>query len=141
MPDIPRPCVRPHCAHVQPCPVHATTRPWDTSKIKRGYGRRHEAWRRLVLQKHPLCVGWPFSHGECHPLTEATVADHIVALELWARDPARAAHALLVVLRERELITDNNAIALDAWSLDNGQGLCALCHGKKTRNENKNIRE
>jgi 5-methylcytosine-specific restriction endonuclease McrA len=73
----------------------------------------------MVLARHPLCG------CGCHG--PAVVADHVVPLSAWARDPCGAA-ARLLALRPA-------ADTLDAWSLDNGQGMCAASHNAKTARE------
>lgn len=94
----------------------------------RGYGERHRKWRALVLAEQPLCLGWPAGvHGAAPPPSQT--ADHIVSLRRWAHDPITSAR-LLSIARP-------NAETLDAWSIDNGQGLCAPCHGRKTVDESR----
>ena len=44
------------------------------SACKRGYGRRHEKWRQLVLHRDPACQ----IAVKCKGMTVSTVADHIV---------------------------------------------------------------
>ena len=68
------------------------------SASKRGYGRMHQRWRRMVLHRFPIC-------NLCKR-APSTVADHIVPL---SQD--------------------------GGWTLENGQGLCASCHGRKTAGE------
>lgn len=58
----PRPCVRPRCPHLQPCPVHsARQRPSSTERRQREPGKRlydQRAWRdasRSHLAQHPFC--------------------------------------------------------------------------------------
>lgn len=62
-----------------------------------------------MLQRDGVCQDPERRHpGEAR---EATVADHVVPVRVFA------AHG------EPE----------GAWTLENGQGLCASCHGAKTR--------
>jgi len=63
------------------CPVHARAREQRRgTATQRGYGARHQRWRKLVLARHPICCA-----SGCGKL--ATEADHVVALSLggtWA---------------------------------------------------------
>jgi hypothetical protein len=136
-----RPCLTQPCpraaVHQGRCAEHA--KPYALARERargsahaRGYTKRqHVPWRTMVLATHPVCMGYPLGKGACRPFTPATVADHIVPLSLWDRDPAMAQTLLLKALRARGLEPN----ALDPWSLDNGQGLCASCHNAKTRAE------
>jgi 5-methylcytosine-specific restriction protein A len=64
------------------CEKHASQDPererdrWRGSAASRGYGRRHEAWRKLILHRDPLCKIAHF----CGGLSPSTVADHIIQL-------------------------------------------------------------
>jgi 5-methylcytosine-specific restriction protein A len=46
------------------------------SAASRGYGRRHEKWRKLILHRDPLCKIARF----CDGLAPSVVADHITPL-------------------------------------------------------------
>src|ERR1041385_5307504 len=46
------------------------------SAAKRGYGRRHERWRRMVLARDPLCKIAKL----CDGTALSTEADHVVPL-------------------------------------------------------------
>jgi hypothetical protein len=139
----PRPCAQPGCPNLTTatrCPDHA--RAYATTKARsdqrtrgtrtqRGYSdRQHLPWAKTVKVKHPLCVGYPYGvHGAS--LVASHSADHIVPLALWVQNPTEAAGRLQRMLSER----GEHAEHLDAWSLDNGQGLCQSCHARKSRNE------
>lgn len=75
-------------------------------------------------------------------ITEATVADHIVPLKEWDRGHGAAVMKLAGILKERLKERDLPHlgrvpdVALNPWSIDNGQALCASCHYDKTRREN-----
>src|SRR5262245_59607941 len=103
------------------------------SPSRRGYGRRHQAWRLLVLHETPYCVGWPYNWHRGLPV-EAVVADHLVPLQLWQSNPAKAEAQLRDRLMTRSTKPPEQWV-LDAWSLDNGQPLCLACHGRKSRLE------
>jgi len=133
----PRPCATPGCPVLTSgglCPAHARGRELRRgSPASRGYDRRHQAWRAVVLARHPLCLGWPRGlHPPLAPVP-ATVADHVVPLRDWDRDPVWARGKLAAFL-----IADGHAAGpedLAAWSLENGAGLCASCHARKSREE------
>jgi 5-methylcytosine-specific restriction protein A len=81
MPRLPaRPCLYPGCAALVDgggyCVAHRRrTREYDQyrgSPTQRGYGVRHERWRRMVLRRCPVCA---MCHAEL-----SKVADHIIAL-------------------------------------------------------------
>jgi 5-methylcytosine-specific restriction protein A len=133
----PRPCSTPGCPALTsggPCPAHARQREQRRgSSTARGYDRHHQAWRAVVLGAHPLCLGWPRGrHPEGRPVA-ATVADHVVPLRQWERDPAGARAQLLAFLAAHGQPSSDPALA--AWSLENGAGLCASCHARKSREE------
>lgn len=67
--------------------------------------QRHRTLRKLYLQENPLCVDCK-AQGR---LTEATVFDHIVA------------------------INDGG----DPWADSNKQGLCGTCHQRKRNSERR----
>jgi hypothetical protein len=153
MPTAPlRPCAVPLCPTLVThgrCPAHALplarAKALFTSRLRqtkrgtahqRGYTKRqHAPWAKSVKQKHPLCVGYPWGfHGGF--LVQSVAADHIVPLAEWDRAPERAAEALQAILAARGEIAD----LLHPWSLDNGQGLCLLCHGRKSRDEGQGPR-
>jgi 5-methylcytosine-specific restriction protein A len=103
-------------AHLAPSKLYDDRR---GSAAKRGYGRRHEKWRAMILARDPLCMiqkmcGRSLDRpGEpAHLPAPSTVADHKKPL-----DPA-------------------NPLAGD-WSLENGQGACKACHDWKTRQEHR----
>jgi len=54
------------------CDLHKNNQDHRSSAARRGYNRRHRAWRELVLAAHPIC--------EACRHAEAIVADHIVPL-------------------------------------------------------------
>jgi len=86
--------------------AHAADRQYRGKTAERGYGGRHVKWRRLVLARDPLCVN-PYKIPNHY--VPSTVADHIVPL---------------------------NPDGSGDWSLENGQGLCAVpCHARKTRDD------
>jgi 5-methylcytosine-specific restriction protein A len=64
------------------CPKHAAQAPERESDRRRGsassrgYGRRHEKWRALILHRDPLCKIAHF----CGGLAPSTIADHVVQL-------------------------------------------------------------
>lgn len=76
------------------------------TSAERGYGGRHRRWRRMVLARDPVCVDPYGRHAERGEVVPATVADHIVPLRRGGE-----------------------------WTLENGQGLCASCHGVKCATE------
>jgi 5-methylcytosine-specific restriction protein A len=101
------------------CAKHASRAPqrlYDErrgSAAKRGYGRRHEKWRSMILARDPLCMiqklcgrGLNRPGEPWHLPAPSTVADHIVQLDQGGD-----------------------------WSLQNGQGCCKPCHDWKTRLE------
>jgi len=107
-----RPCPHGGCTTLTdggPCPKHAVQRQREQdarrgSATSRGYDRRHERWRDAVIARDPLCVD-PFGvHRAANRIEPTTVADHKV--------PIRKGGA--------------------RFDLNNGQGLCASCHGRKT---------
>jgi 5-methylcytosine-specific restriction protein A len=134
-----RPCRNPTCPALirsgRFCPEHA--REYEArrgSPSSRGYDARHRAWRLAVLADHPVCQDPDRRHPDHQE--PATTADHIVALVEWERDAEAAALRLLLRLGNGTdaawLLTE-----LHAWSLLNGQGLCASCHSSKTARENR----
>ena len=89
MPSAPRrPCPVPGCPELVVhgrCPRHSAQRrrlhdEHRGSSAQRGYDARHRRWRTAVLNRDPLCVGYPQGHHGEHP-PASTVADHVVALE------------------------------------------------------------
>ena len=72
-----RPCLQPGCTLLVAkgrCPTHSRQyERYRGSAAKRGYGPRHQHWRKLVLGREPLCrdCGKP-----------ATDADHIIPLSM-----------------------------------------------------------
>lgn len=114
---LPSPCAQPRCPALcltRYCPEHQreTTRAYDRgrgSAASRGYGARHRRWRELVLARDPVCVD-PFGdHAAAGEVVASTDADHKVR------------------------IIDGGK----RFDLENGQGLCATCHGKKTAVETR----
>ena len=69
------------------------------SASARGYGRRHQKWRLLILARDPIC-------------------------KICNREPSAEAD---------HIDGDNTNLAES-----NGQGLCKLCHGIKTREQTGN---
>jgi 5-methylcytosine-specific restriction protein A len=142
MPTRPlHPCAEPGCpvlVDVGPrCPQHRQASHRRAQAIRgtaarRGYDARHRRWRLLVLAHGPLCVPC-LAQGR---VESATVADHVIPLAEWSQDPVGARRRLAKVLTDRGRAWD----CLDAWSLDNGQGLCVWCHNAKTARE-KTARE
>lgn len=131
-----RPCPQPGCPTLG-CQVHtarAAYDRWRGSARQRGYDRRHEAWRLAVrAASGPLCTDPDRRHPD-RPII-GTVADHVVPLTVWQRDARAAAHALALVLTARGVTFTGED--LDAWSLHNGQWLCAPCHLAKTMRESR----
>lgn len=105
-------CATPGCVGREPCPLHPrlhwqdrTTwrpNPERPKTAQRGYAAAHRRWRAQVLAAHPFCTGDPPRAG-CPLRAKATVADHLVPL-----------------------------VDGGTWSVTNGQGLCAHCHGRKS---------
>ena len=64
------------------CAKHAAQDPelerdrWRGSAASRGYDRRHEKWRLLILHRDPLCKIAHF----CGGLAPSTVADHVIPI-------------------------------------------------------------
>lgn len=115
-----QPCQRPGCralADARYCAEHAPAERgrFDRergSAASRGYGRRHERWRKMILARDPLCMIQKLCGRGISPdalPAPATHADHIV--------PVRAG---------------------GEWSMENGQGACQRCHGWKTALERRN---
>jgi 5-methylcytosine-specific restriction endonuclease McrA len=80
MPTSPKPrCPFFGCLHRKPCPIHLPPARWAVGDIRtvaeRGYGARHQRWRKDVLRLHPLCV---YRFAGCTEI--ATVADHQVPI-------------------------------------------------------------
>ena len=108
-----KPCRWPECPKLTSgrfCPEHqaAEYRRQDQfrgSAASRGYDARHRKWRKLVLARVPFCRGWPTGSHGEHPVP-STVADHVVPLAEGG-----------------------------TWDLENGQGLCVSCHGRKSLEE------
>jgi hypothetical protein len=116
------------------CPAHARGRELRRgSPASRGYDRHHQAWRAVVLAQHPLCLGWPRGRHPAAQPVAATVADHVVPLRDWERDPAGARARLVAFLVAHGQAPDDPACS--AWSIENGAGLCASCHARKSREE------
>ena len=78
------------------------------SAAERGYDKDHRSWREAILNRDPACVSC-LERGE---VTRSRVADHIVPLSEWPDDRIE-----------------------EAWSEENGQGLCIPCHNRKTMRE------
>ena len=109
----PRPCVRPQCPELQPCPVHGTAgrvRLSSTLRRQREPGKRlydQQPWRKAssaFLRSHPFCVACEARQV----IRLATQVDHIV--------PHRG-----------DVVT--------FWQRENWQPLCSACHGRKTQRE------
>ena len=144
MPQKPgSPCSDPRCPNLKPCPIHGRRAEpaYDQQRgttAQRGDDARHRRWRELVLAEHPVCV----DPDRAHPgvVRASTVADHIVPLREW-EDRGRpsqavfppAAMALARILEARGIKAEMQQ--LGAWSLENGQGLCASCHAVKNGRE------
>jgi 5-methylcytosine-specific restriction protein A len=144
MPQKPRsPCNATGCPNLNPCPIHGRRleQAYDQRRgtaAQRGDDARHRRWRELVLAAHPVCV----DPDRAHPgvVRASTVADHIVPLRQWEdrHRPSQAvfppaATALARILEARGIKADMQQ--LGAWSLENGQGLCATCHAVKSSHE------
>jgi 5-methylcytosine-specific restriction endonuclease McrA len=91
MPNKPaKPCPRPGCRHLQPCPVHIP-KPWTKrQEPERIRGRTLQRERDRLFNEFPLCV-------IC--LTKgidrvATIRDHIQALALGGEDVRENTQAL-----------------------------------------------
>lgn len=104
------------------------------SAASRGYGRRHEKWRLLILHRDPLCKIAKICKGEA----PSTIADHVIPLRsTWAK--------LTPDQRERVrqffcagyygLVDPEAALKQYLWAEENGQGACQACHNWKTRME------
>lgn len=145
MPIRPRlPCSATRCPNLNPCPIHGrrAEQAYDQRRgttVQRGYDARHRRWRELVLAAHPICVDPERAHPDM--VRASTMADHVVPLREW-EDPrrssqapmfTRAAIALAKILAARGIKADMQQ--LGAWSLENGQGLCAACHAVKSGRE------
>src|SRR5579872_1546117 len=95
-------CTHPGCRELAAgprCPKHVTQKPaklYDEqrgSAASRGYGRRHERWRKMVLARDPLCMIQKLcgrgldrpSEAEHFPAV-ATVADHVKPLDRGVGD-------------------------------------------------------
>jgi 5-methylcytosine-specific restriction enzyme A len=109
-----KPCRAVMCPHLSPCPVHGdnkqqSQRQYDAQRSKEPWRKWYWSswWRamsRAFLQEHPLCEDiYNLHHGFPTP---ATVTDH------------RIPHC-----GNRELFEDWNNLS----------ALCAVCHGRKTR--------
>jgi 5-methylcytosine-specific restriction protein A len=62
------------------------------SAASRGYGRRHESWRKMILARDPLCKIAHF----CGGMAPSTVADHVISLRSggdWAMENGQGACA------------------------------------------------
>ena len=145
MPTRPRsPCSATGCPNLNPCPIHGRQAEQAYDKrgratAQRGDAARDRRWRELVLAAHPVC-GDP---ERAHPgvVRASTVADHVVPLRQWEDQPrssrtpifTQAAIALARILAARGIKADMQQ--LGAWSLENGQGLCASCHAVKSGRE------
>jgi len=72
------PCIGRTCAaHAEQDPERERDR-FRGSASSRGYGRRHEKWRKLILNRDPLCrINVKCSKDLPAP---STVADHIIPL-------------------------------------------------------------
>jgi 5-methylcytosine-specific restriction enzyme A len=82
------------CAqHQQQDPRAERRRAFDRyrgSAASRGYGRRHEKWRKLVLHRDPLCKIAHF----CGGIAPSRIADHIIPLNAggdWSLDNGQGA--------------------------------------------------
>jgi 5-methylcytosine-specific restriction protein A len=107
-----RVCAEPRCPVLVSgggyCSTHARPQKAEHQRFQVGGGLYGRQWRRAraaFLNEHPWCRGYGPERAE-HAL--ATVVDHVI--------PHRGS---------RELF----------WREDNWQGLCALCHGRKTADE------
>lgn len=114
MPTAPlKPCRWPGCPGLTAgrfCPQHqaAEYRRQDQRRgnaASRGYGAGHRRWRIIVLAGNPLCASWPRGVHGEH-VVPATIADHITPLAEGG-----------------------------SWEIENGQGLCASCHARKSLEE------
>ncbi len=108
-----RPCKQPGCPHLVTSGFcaqhHHKVQQYERERgtgAQRGYGARHQRWRRDILGRDPLCLAC-LARRRYAP---STVADHIVPL---SRD--------------------------GTWELENGQGLCRRCHGRKTGMETRGL--
>lgn len=79
-----------------------------TPAHKRGYDRRWHKARTAYLAEHPLCAECD-KHGR---VEAATCVDHIIPVRNGQNDP-------------------------NFWRESNWAALCAACHNRKTRAENR----
>src|SRR5215472_18401164 len=86
------------------CAAHSRQAPARGSPSKRGYGRRHERWRTMILARDPLCKIAVL----CDGTALSTEADHIIPLSeggTWAMDNGQGAchrcHSHKTVLEAR----------------------------------------
>lgn len=91
MSAIRKPCAQAGCAALVErgrCAAHSASRFYDgrESAAKRGYDRRHQKWRRMILARDPWCK-------MCNR-APATEADHIIPIsrggERFALDNGQA---------------------------------------------------
>lgn len=68
-----RRCPRPYCRNYMPCPYHTGQRSERAQEWHGLYDRRWQAYRRMYLAEHPLCVN-PFGD---HGIKAAECVDHI----------------------------------------------------------------
>ena len=118
---ITTPCHAPGCGVATSgayCRRHGRVRV-RVSPSRRGYGKAHARWRRLVLAADPVCH-WPCV-GESSLSTNATITRCLA--------PATIADHIKPRVDFPEL----------AYDPDNGQGLCAAHHNAKTAEEKAGI--
>lgn len=97
-------CAGPYCAkHAGEHPRRQFDRARG-SAASRGYGRRHEKWRKLVLHRDPLCKINKTPGCTAELPRPSTIADHVTPVN-----------------------------AGGDWAMENGQGACEPCHNWKTR--------
>lgn len=103
------------------------------SAASRGYGRRHENWRKLVLHRHPICAIARICGGRA----PSTIADHVIPLRSrWLDLTAEQKARVMGFYRAGFAALDpEEALRNYLWSLENGQGSCKPCHEWKTRED------
>jgi 5-methylcytosine-specific restriction endonuclease McrA len=110
------------------------------SAAARGYDRRHEKWRKLVLARDPLCrIQKLCGKGAKRELPDpATVADHVIPLRAtWAQLSLEQRGRVMSLFGTHDFLTmdPKDALRQYVWTMENGQGACRLCHDAKTREE------